>query len=107
MARVFGMQLPEVPQLLHRQVVAGQMQQRVLQHRAVAVGKHEAVAIEPVRIGRVVRKVPTPQRDRNLRHAHRHAGMAGVGLLHRIHRQRANGVGHQRLPAFRTTQVAR
>ncbi len=33
-------------------VVAGEVQQRVLQHRAVAVGKHEAIAIGPVRVAR-------------------------------------------------------
>ena len=35
-----------------REVVAGQVQQRVQQHRAVAVRQHEAVAVGPVRIRR-------------------------------------------------------
>ena len=34
--------------------IAGQVQQRVLQHRAVAVGQHEAVAVGPVRVGGIV-----------------------------------------------------
>ncbi len=56
-ARRLGVQLAEVLQLLDRQVVAGQVQQRVEQHRAVAVGQHEAVAVGPVRVGRVVAQV--------------------------------------------------
>ena len=87
------MQLAEALQLRHRQVVAGQMQQRIEQHRAVAVGQHEAVAVGPRRIGGVVPQVMVPQHFRDLRHAHRHAGMAGIGLLHGIHRERADGVG--------------
>ena len=59
-ARRLAVQLAEVAQLAHRQVVAGQVQQRVEQHRAVAVGEHEAVAVGPVRVGRVVAQVACP-----------------------------------------------
>ena len=41
-------------QLVERQVVAGEVQQRVEQHRAVAGREHEAVAVGPRRIGGVV-----------------------------------------------------
>ena len=51
MARRLAVQLAEVAQLAHRQVVAGEVQQRVQQHRAVAVGQHEAVAVGPLRVG--------------------------------------------------------
>ena len=95
MTRRLAVQLAEVAQLAHRQVVAAQVQQRIQEHRAVAVRHHETVAVGPVRIGRVVLQVPAPQRDRDLGHAHRRAGMAGIGLLHGIHRQRPNGIGHQ------------
>jgi len=47
-----------------------------------------------MRIGGIVAQVPAPQRQRDFRHAHRHAGMAGVGGLHRVHGQRAQRVGH-------------
>ena len=87
-------------QLLDRQVVAGQVQQRVEQHRAVAVRQHEAVAVRPVRVGRVVAQVAAPQRHGDLGHAHRHAGVAGIGLLHRVHRQRANGIGELGVGGF-------
>ncbi len=93
-ARRLAVQLAEVLQLLQRQVVAGQVQQRIEQHRGVAVGQHEAVAIEPVRIGRVVLQVPVPQRHGDVGHAHRRAGVARVGLLHGVHGQGADRVGH-------------
>ena len=86
------MQLAEAAQLLHRQVVAGEVQQRVLQHRAVAVGEHEAVAVGPRGIGRVVAQVASPEHFRDFRHAHRHARMAGIGRLHGVHRERADRV---------------
>ena len=92
MAGRLRVQLAELADLLHRQVVAGEVQQRVLQHRAVAVGEHEAVAVGPRGIRRVVAQVAPPEHLGDLGHAHRHAGMAGVGLLHRVHGERADGV---------------
>ena len=93
MAGRHGVQLAEAPQLVHRQLVAGEVQQRVEQHRAVAVGEHEAVAVGPFRIGGIVAQMAGPQRQRDLGHAHGHARMAGVRRLHRVHGQRAHGVG--------------
>ena len=61
MARRLAVQLAEVAQLREREVVAGQVQQRIQQHRAVPVRQHEAVAAGPARIGRVVAQVPAPQ----------------------------------------------
>jgi hypothetical protein len=86
-------QLAELLQVLDRQVVAGQVQQGVDQHRAMAVGQHEAVAIGPLRVARVVAQMFGPQGFGDFRHAHRGAGMAGIGLLHPIHGKRADGVG--------------
>ena len=92
-------ELTERLQVVDRQRIAGEMQQRVQQHRAVAVRDHEAVAVGPLRIAGIVLEMIVPQHFGDVGHAHRHAGMAGVGLLHRIHRQGANGVG--KLPAAR------
>ena len=64
-----GMQLPETPDLRHWQVIAGQVQQRVQQHRRVAIGQHEAVAVDPVRVGRVVPQVAAPQHLGDVGHA--------------------------------------
>src|SRR3546814_2206100 len=61
MPRRLRLELTEILQLLDRQVVAAQMQQRVEQHRAVPVRHDEAVAIRPLRIGRVVDKKVVPQ----------------------------------------------
>ncbi|CAI1801637.1 Uncharacterised protein [Serratia plymuthica] len=92
-ARGFGMQLAEVFQLAHRQVVAGEVQQAVNQHGAVAIGQHEAVAVSPVRVGRVVVHVVTPQDFGDVRHAHRCARVAGICFLYGVHAECADGVG--------------
>ena len=59
-ARSFRVQLTEVFQFFHRQIVTGEVQQAVDQHGAVAVGQHEAVTVSPGRILRVVFQEITP-----------------------------------------------
>ncbi len=54
--------------------------------------EHEAVAVEPVRVGRVVLHQPRVEQVRDRRERHGSAGMAGVRLLDRVHRERADGV---------------
>ena len=95
-ARRFAVQLAEVFQLFHGQRIARQVQQRVNQHGAVAVGQHKAVAVQPVRVGRVVLQMTRPQGHRHVGHAHGRAGVAGVGLLDGVHGQGTDGVGHER-----------
>jgi len=95
--RGLRMQLAKMLQLPDRQRVTGQVKQRIDEHRAVAVREHEAIAVGPVRIRRVVAKVAMPQRHRDLGHAHRHARMPGIGRLDRIHREEADGVGQVRI----------
>ena len=91
-------ELAEVADLVHRRVrVAGQVEQRVDQHRAVAGREHEAVAVGPVRVGRVELEEFGPQHRGDVGHAHRHARVARVGRLDRVHRQGADGVGHRRV----------
>ena len=87
--------LPEPPQFVQRQVIARQMQQRIQQGRGVAGGKHEAVAVGPLRVGRVVLQEAIPQRIGHRRRPHRRAGMPGAGLLHRVNRQKPDGVDGQ------------
>ena len=77
----------------HRRI-AGEIEQRIEQHRAVAGREHEAVAVGPGRIGGIEFQELREQHGRDVGHAHRQAGMAGLGLLDRVHRQRADGVGH-------------
>ena len=57
---------------------AGEMQHRIEQHRGVAVGQHEAVAIGPDRIVRIEAQEMLPQRVNHRRQGHRRAGMAGI-----------------------------
>ncbi len=103
MAGGLAVQLAEILQLLHRQVITGEIEQRVQQHRRMSVGQHETIAVKPVWIARVVFQMAgrqialafwAPQGHCHVCHAHRCPGMAGVGLLHGIHCQCANGVGH-------------
>ena len=54
MSRCLAAPLAEMLDVVQREVIAAQVQQAVEQHRTVASRKHEAVAIKPVRIARVV-----------------------------------------------------
>ena len=81
-------------QLIQRHILdAGQVQQAVEQHRAVAVRQQEAVAVEPVRIGRIELHEILEENGRDVGHAHRRAGMAALGLLHGIHGKKPDAVG--------------
>src|SRR5262245_21621114 len=71
---------------------AGEVQQRIEQHRGMPGGEHEPVAIRPDGIVRVEAEEALPQAVRHWSHAHWCAGMPGLGLLDRIHREGANGV---------------
>ena len=88
-----AVQLTEILQVVDRQVVAGQVQQGIDQHRAVTIGQHEAVTVGPLGVGGVVLEVVAPQHFGDLGHAHGGAGVAGLGFLDRIHGQRANRTG--------------
>ncbi len=95
MARRLGVELPEILELIERHLlVAGQVQQRVEQHRAVAGGEDEAVAVRPVRIGGVVFQELGEQHRGDVGHAHRQAGMARFCFFNTIHRERADCIRH-------------
>ena len=83
--------LAEVLELVERQVVAREVQHRVEQHRRVAAREHEAIAVGPVRVGRVVAEVARPDLEGDAGERHRRARVAGVGLLDAVdgeHRDR-------------------
>jgi hypothetical protein len=92
-ARGPGMQLAEALEFIQRQVVAGQMQQGIVQHRTVAVAQHEAIAVRPGRIGRVVTVKIVPHHFGDVGHAHGHAGMTALGGLHCVCGEETDGVG--------------
>ena len=88
--------LTEVLEFFDRDLlVADEMQQRVEQHRAVAGREHEAVAVRPGGIGRIEFQEARKQHGRDVGRAHRQAGMAGLCLLDRIHRERPDSVRHR------------
>ncbi|RMP59518.1 hypothetical protein ALQ20_01151 [Pseudomonas syringae pv. atrofaciens] len=88
-----AVQLTEVFQVVDGQVVAGQVQQRVDQHRAVAVGHDEPVTVGKRRVCRVVFHIIAPKNLGDIRHAHGGTRMAAVGFLHGIHAEGTNSVG--------------
>ena len=73
------------------------MQHGVQQHGGVAVGKHEAVAIQPGGIGGIIAQKFLPQAIGDRRQSHRRARMARVGLLHGVDGQSSNRVNAQRV----------
>ncbi len=77
------------------EVVAAEMQQRVLQHAGVARAEDETVAIGPLGVGRVRAQEVLEEHVRERRQRHRGAGMPGVRLLHGVHREAADRVDRE------------
>ena len=96
-ARRLGLELAERLEVVHRDVVARQVQDRVQEHRGVPGAQHEAVAVEPVRVRGVVLHHLRVERVGHRRERHRRARMARVRLLDRVHRQGPDGVDGQLL----------
>ncbi len=95
MARRQRPQLAEVLELVERHVgIAGQVQQRIQQHRTVPGRQDESVAVRPFRVGGVEFQELREQHGGDVGRTHRQAGMAGFRLLDGIHRQPANRIGH-------------
>ena len=87
-------QLPEIADLFQRHVgIAGQMQQRIQQHRAMARAQDEPVTIGPMRRAGIEFQMLLEQDRGDIGHAHRHAGMAGIGGGDGIERQGADTGG--------------
>jgi hypothetical protein len=71
---------------------AGQVQQRIQQHRGMTNGQHKTVTAGPVGMLGMIAQEAAPQRIPHRCQAHGRARMAGIGLLHSIHGQGAKGV---------------
>ena len=94
MTRTRAAKFAEIADVVDRRArIAAQVQQAVDQHRSMPRRQHETVAVGPIRVGGIVFQELGPQHGRDIGHAHRHAGVTGIGGLHRVHRQRADGVG--------------
>ncbi len=74
-------------------LVTRQMEQRIEQHRSVAVRDDETIAIGPERIPRIEFQVAREQRSRNLRHTERNALVTLAGTQDCINGQKADRVG--------------
>ena len=70
----------------------GEVKQRVEQHRGVAGGEHEAVAVGPDRLVGVEAQEPLPEDVGDRGERHRRPRVARVRLLDRVDRQRADRV---------------
>ncbi len=92
--------LPELAQVVEGQAEAGEVEERVEQHRRVPVGEHEAVAVGPGRVGGVVLHHPGPEDMGEGGQGHRRARVTGVRLLHRVHREAADDVDPALLEAL-------
>src|SRR5262249_35419517 len=77
-----------------------QVQDRPQQHRGVAIGQDEAVAIGPDRILRIEAQDAVPQRVDQRSQRHGRTRMARVGLLDRIYRQSTDGIDCQLIELF-------
>ena len=84
--------LPEVLQVFQREVVSAEVEHRVEQHRRVAAGQHESIAVGPFGVSRIVPQETGPQQVGGRREGHGRAGMAGLRLLDCIHGKRADRV---------------
>ena len=88
-------QLAEGADLLDRErPVAGEVQQRVDQRRAVPVGLDEAVAVRPLRERRVELQVAVEQRRADVGGPQRGPGVAVAGARDGVHGEEADRVGH-------------
>src|SRR5699024_3127860 len=94
MPRGLRVQLTEVFKLAQGEFVASKMQQRVDEHGSMPIGQHEAIPVEPGRVGRVMLEVTSPQGDSHFGHPHRGTRMTRFCTLYGIHGQRPYGVGH-------------
>ena len=90
-----GAPLPELLQVVEREVVAGEVQRGVLQDARVPGREHEAVAVRPGGIGGIVAHPLAEEDVGDGRKRHRGAGMPGVGLLHRVHGEAADRVDRE------------
>ncbi len=104
-ARGFCAHLAEVLDLVQCDLlVARQIEQRIDQHRAVTCREDKPVTIRPERIFRIELEVVFKQNRGHIGHAHRHAGVAGIGGGNRIEGERADRSGFHPVVGVRRAQ---
>ena len=92
MSRRLALPLPELLQVIESEIIAREIENTVQQHRRVAGGQDEAIAIEPARIRGIVAQVLRPENVGKRRERHRRAGMSRVRFLNSIHRENSDRV---------------
>src|SRR5262245_14301535 len=101
----FAVELPEAPDVVERhsrlaesfvigvhRLDTGQMQRRPEQHRSMPVGENEAITVVPNRVLLVEIHCAIPNRINQRCQGHWRARMSGLGGLHCIDREGADGV---------------
>ena len=92
-ARSLGAPLSELLDIIHCDaLVASQVQERVLEHAAVARRQNEAIAVHPLWILRIVLHLLGKEKVSDGCLAHRSTRMSAVSLVHGVHSQKADGV---------------
>ncbi len=98
MARRLRADLAELLQVVDREPLvaacSGQIKHCVQQHRAMSGRQDEAVPVGPVGIGGVELQHVAEENGRDVGRPHRQAGMAAVGLFHRVDREESDRIGH-------------
>jgi hypothetical protein len=69
------------------------VQYGIQQHGAVTIRHDKTIAVDPVRVGRIVPHKVVPEHFGDIGHAHGRAGMTGLRPFHGVHAQGADGVG--------------
>jgi hypothetical protein len=93
-ARAGAAHLPEAGKVGHRRpVIAGEVEQRVDQHRTVPGRQDETIPVRPFRCLRIILQIAREQHRRGIRHPHRHPRMPAICRLDGVHRQSTDGVG--------------
>ena len=95
MPRRLRAQLAEIADVVtgHRGI-AGQVKQRVDQHRAMARGQDEPVPVRPGWVARIILQELPEQHRRRIRHAQGQADMARFCRFHGVHGQGPNRIRH-------------
>ena len=88
MPRCLRSPLPELLQLRQRQVVAGEMQRAIQQHRRVPIRQHKPIAVDPLRRRRIVLHQLVIQQIRYRSAAQRRSRMAALRLFDSVYSQK-------------------
>jgi len=92
MSRRLALPLPELLQIIESEIVAGEVEDAVQQHRRVSGGEDEAIAIEPGRVGGIVAQMLRPENVGKGCERHRRARVSRVRFLNGIHGENSDRV---------------